>query len=195
MHKGRFEAFTDAVIAIILTIMVLDLRPPHETTWDALGKLGPVFLAYTLSFVFLGIYWSNHHHMLQSVQRVNGAVLWSNLVMLFWLSLIPFATAWMGQTGFSGTPVLLYGVLLLLCAISYYIECLTLIACNGRDSAVAKALGRDFKGKISIVIYALGIASAKFSPMAAFFFYLTVAIIWLVPDRRFERQHREAKPD
>ncbi len=187
MHKGRFEAFTDAVIAIILTIMVLDLRPPHVPTWAALDEIRSEFLAYILSFIFLGIYWNNHHHMMQSAQKVNGAVLWANLHLLFWLSLVPFSTAFMGDTGFARLPVLLYGVVLLMSGTAYYILTRTLIGANGAHSAYAKALGSDFKGKISVVVYLVGIAIAGFLPWLGYMVYAVVSLIWLIPDRRFER--------
>jgi uncharacterized membrane protein len=187
VHKGRFEAFTDAVIAIILTIMVLDLRPPHVPTWAALDEIRSEFLAYILSFIFLGIYWNNHHHMMQSAQKVNGAVLWANLHLLFWLSLVPFSTAFMGDTGFARLPVLLYGVVLLMSGTAYYILTRTLIGANGAHSAYAKALGSDFKGKISVVVYLVGIAIAGFLPWLGYMVYAVVSLIWLIPDRRFER--------
>jgi uncharacterized membrane protein len=192
MHKGRFEAFTDAVIAIILTIMVLDLRPPHEANWTALLALAPTFAAYVLSYVHLGIYWNNHHHMLQSVQKVNGPVLWANLAMLLWLSFTPFATAWMGQSNFASTPVMAYGIVLFLTAIAYYILCLTLVAANGKDSPIAKALGRDLKGKISPCLYLAAIFIAPFQPLVSCALYATVSLIWLIPDRRFERVHLDS---
>jgi uncharacterized membrane protein len=186
MQKGRLEAFSDAVIAIILTIMVLELRPPNGVTLESLRPLGPVFCSYALSFVFLGIYWNNHHHMLQSAKHVSGAVLWANMHLLFWLSTIPFVTAWMGQNSLSSWPVAMYGVSLICCAIAYTILTITLIRANGKDSPIAIALGKDFKGKISIVIYAVAIGLAMVVPAAACVLYLVVAIIWFVPDRRFE---------
>jgi uncharacterized membrane protein len=187
MHKGRLEAFSDAVIAIVLTIMVLELRPPHGVTLESLRPLGPVFCSYTLSFVFLGIYWNNHHHMLQSAKHVNGAVLWANMHLLFWLSTIPFTTNWMGENGLSPWPVATYGVVLALAGIAYYILARTLVHANGKDSPVAIALGRDFKGKLSVLIYLLAIGLAFAAPMAACALYVAVALMWLVPDRRFER--------
>lgn len=186
MHKGRLEAFSDAVIAIVLTIMVLELRPPHNVSFESLRLLAPVFCSYILSFIFLAIYWNNHHHMLQSAHHVNGAVLWANMHLLFWLSITPFVTAWLGQNGLSSLPVAAYGIVLICAAIAYYILTLALIGANGKDSPLAIALGKDFKGKISIVIYAIAIGLAFLSPIASCVLYALVALMWLVPDRRFE---------
>ncbi len=187
MEKGRLEAFSDAVIAIIITIMVLELKVPHGEEWSALLPLIPVFISYVLSFVYLAIYWNNHHHMLKAAHRVDGRVLWANMHLLFWLSLVPFVTGWMGENHFAPIPVALYGVDLLASAIAYYILARMLVAVNGKDSAIALALGRDFKGRISVVIYAVAIAAAPFLAWAALALYFVVAIIWLVPDRRMER--------
>lgn len=187
MTKGRMEAFSDGVLAIIITIMVLELKVPHGTALTDLCPLIPVALSYLLSFVFIGIYWNNHHHLLQAVHRVDGRILWANLHLLFWLSLIPFATAWMGENSFAAAPVALYGTLLLLCAVAYYILTRTLIASHGSDSVLATALGNDFKGRISLVIYAAAIAVAFFVPYAACALFVVVAVLWLVPDRRIER--------
>lgn len=181
------EAFSDGVLAIIITIMVLELEVPHEATLSALQPLVPVFLSYVLSFVYLGIYWNNHHHMLQAVQHVNGRVLWANSHLLFWLSLVPFATAWMGQNQFAAIPVAVYGIVLICAAFAYYILAHSLISCHGRDSALAKAFGRDVKGKISPVIYALGIVLSFVSAGLACGLYILVAVMWLIPDRRIER--------
>lgn len=181
------EAFSDGVIAIIITIMVLELVPPHEPDLAALIPLIPTFLSYVLSFIFLGIYWNNHHHLLQAVSHVDGRVLWANLHLLFWLSLVPFVTAWMGQNNFAPTPVALYGVLLVLAAVAYYILARVLISLHGKDSVIATALGRDYKGRISIVIYLIAIPVALFFPLGAFMIYVLVAVMWLVPDRRIER--------
>lgn len=188
MTRNRMEAFSDGVIAIIITIMVLELRPPHEATFSALRPLAPVFLSYILSFVYLGIYWSNHHHLSQAVEHVSGGVLWANLHLLFWLSLIPFVTAWMGENGFAAMPVALYGVVLLFAAIAYFILTRVLLRIHAADSMLAIALGRDLKGKISIVIYVAGIGLALVRPWLACVFYVAVAIIWLVPDRRIEKR-------
>ncbi len=187
MTRSRLEAFSDGVIAIIITIMVLELRPPHEATLLALRPLAPVFLSYALSFVFVGIYWSNHHHLLQVVEHVNGRILWANLHLLFWLSLTPFATAWIGESRFASWPVAVYGMVLLLSAIAYYILTLSLLAIHRRDSLLAIALGRDFKGKISMVIYLVAIPLAFLKPWLAYAIYMLVAVMWLAPDRRIEK--------
>lgn len=187
MTKGRLEAFSDGVIAIIITIMVLELRPPHESDLNALVPMAPKFSSYLMSFVYLGIYWNNHHHLLHAVKQVNGRVLWANLHLLFWLSLVPFATAWMGENHFSGWTVFLYGSVLLLAGIAYFILAHALISLHGRDSVIATALGSDFKGKISIVIYAVGIPLSLVKWWLGFGLYVLVAIMWLIPDRRIER--------
>ena len=187
MTKSRLEAFSDGVIAIIITIMVLELKVPRGINITAIVPLLPVFLSYTLSFVFMGIYWSNHHHLLQTVKHVDGRVLWANLHLLFWLSLTPFVTAWMGENEFAPWPVALYGTVLFLAAIAYYILTRTLIALHGEDSLLAIAVGNDFKGKISVVIYAAGILLSFVNPLIACMLYVTVAIMWLVPDRRIEK--------
>ena len=187
MTKGRMEAFSDGVIAILITIMVLEMKVPHGAGWDALGPLWPVFLSYVLSFIFLGIYWNNHHHLLQAVQHVNGSILWANMHLLFWLSLIPFLTGWVGQNDFAPLPVALYGVDLLFAGCAYYVLAHCLAATHGHDSALAKALGRDVKGKASVLIYAVAIPTAFASAWLAWGLYVVVALIWLVPDRRIER--------
>lgn len=188
MTTTRAEAFSDGVIAIIITIMVLELRVPHETTITALKPLIPVLLSYVLSFVFLGIYWSNHHHLLHAAEHVNGTVLWANLHLLFWLSLIPFVTAWMGENHFAQVPVAVYGAVLLLDAIAYSILVRALLTLHGPESLLAQALGSDFKGKISIVLIVVAIPLAFVRSWLACAFYVLVAIIWLVPDRRIERR-------
>jgi uncharacterized membrane protein len=188
MTKGRLEAFSDGVIAIIITIMVLELRAPHDPNPSALLPLIPVFLSYLLSFVFLGIYWSNHHHLLHAVQHVNGSVLWANLHLLFWLSLVPFVTGWMGQNHFARWTLAIYGMVLLLSAIAYFILVQTLLSLHGRESVLGDALGSDFKGKISMVIYLVAIPLALVQWWLACALYILVAIIWLVPDRRIERK-------
>lgn len=187
MSKGRLEAFSDGVIAILITIMVLELKVPHGADISALTPLWPVILSYLLSFIYLGIYWNNHHHLLQSVRGVDGRVLWANLHLLFWLSLVPFVTGWMGENHFAGLPVAMYGVILILAAVSYTILTRVLLAREGKDSALAKALGSDIKGKISIALYATAILSAWTFPGVACALYALVAIIWLVPDRRIEK--------
>jgi uncharacterized membrane protein len=187
MGKGRMEAVSDGVIAIIITIMVLELAVPHETSLAALRELLPVFLSYVLSFIYIGIYWNNHHHMLNAVKRVDGRVLWANWHLLFWLSLVPFATGWMGENGFAAWPVAVYGVILLLAAIAYYILSQALIACNGRDSVLATAVGGDFKGIVSALIYVIAIPLAFVSPWIACSLFVLVACWWIVPDQRIER--------
>jgi uncharacterized membrane protein len=187
MTKNRLEAFSDGVIAIIITIMVLELRVPHGSELTALKPLLPVFLSYVLSFVFLGIYWSNHHHMLHAVQHVNGAVLWANLHLLFWLSLVPFTTAWMGENHFARGPVALYGAVLLFASIAYFILSRALISLHGKDSVLATAVGRDFKGQISTLLYLVAIPLAVVRSWLACALYVLVAIMWLVPDRRIEK--------
>jgi uncharacterized membrane protein len=187
MSKGRLEAFSDGVIAIIITIMVLDLKAPLKSELGALVPLIPVFLSYVLSFVFVGIYWNNHHHLLQATRRVNGRVLWANLHLLFWLSLIPFSTNWMGITNFGDWPVALYGMVLLLAGFAYWLLTRALIAQHGRDSTLARAVGSDQKGNISLLIYAAAIPLALVDTRIACWLYVLVAIIWLVPDQRIER--------
>jgi uncharacterized membrane protein len=187
MGKGRMETFSDGVIAIIITIMVLELRVPHQSNLAALAPLVPILLSYLLSFIFLGIYWSNHHHMLHAVEYVNGGVLWANLHLLFWLSLVPFVTAWMGENHFAPGAVALYGVVLLFASIAYFILSRALISLHGRESVLATAVGRDFKGLISTVIYLVAIPLALVRWWLACTLYVLVAIIWLVPDRRIER--------
>ncbi len=181
------EAFSDGVIAIIITVMVLELRMPHGTDLGALRPLIPVFLSYVLSFVFLGIYWNNHHHLLQAIKHVDGRVLWANMHLLFWLSLTPFVTAWMGENRFATWPVALYGVVLLLAAVAYFILTRALIALHGRASVLGTAVGRDRKGKISIVLYLAAIPLAFVDPWISCALYVLVAVIWLLPDRRIEK--------
>jgi uncharacterized membrane protein len=187
MGKGRLEAFSDGVIAIIITIMVLELKVPHGADFAVLRPLIPVFLSYVLSFIYLGIYWNNHHHLLQAIRHVNGLTLWANLHLLFWLSLIPFVTGWMGENHFEAMPVALYGVVLLLAAIAYFILTRTLISHQGKDSTLAIALGKDIKGKASLVIYFLAIPLAFVNSWLACALYFLVAGIWLIPDRRIEK--------
>ncbi|PZV14488.1 MAG: hypothetical protein DCF20_12625 [Pseudanabaena sp.] len=188
MNKGRLEAFSDGVIAIIITIMVLELKVPHDADLAALRPLVPVFLSYVLSFIYLGIYWNNHHHMLQATRQVNGAILWANMHLLFWLSLIPFVTAWTGENFFAPVPVAFYGFVLLMSGVAYYILSRVLISHHGKESTLAIAIGRDFKGKISIGIYALAILLSFINSWLALILYVAVAIMWLIPDRRIEKR-------
>ena len=187
MKKSRMEAFSDGVFAIIITIMVLELKVPHGTDLNSLVPVIPFFLSYVLSFVFLAIYWNNHHHLCQAIERVNGRILWANIHLLFWLSLIPFVTGWMAENNFASLPVALYGVVLLLDAVAYFILTLALKAHHDKDSKLVLALGNDFKGKISVVIYVIAIAVAFLNSLLAAALYVLVALIWLVPDKRFER--------
>jgi uncharacterized membrane protein len=187
MSKDRLEAFSDGVIAILITIMVLELRVPEETTWTALRAELPVLLAYVLSFVYLGIYWNNHHHMLAVVERVSGAALWANLHLLFWLSLVPFLTGWMSENDFPPVPTATYGIALLAAAIAYVILQRTLLRAGGNQSLLATAVGRDLKGKLSPLLYCLGIGLSFVNRWLGVAAYVVVALIWLVPDRRVER--------
>lgn len=191
MTKARLEAFSDGVIAIIITIMVLEMRPPAQADLVGLGTVGSHVAAYVLSFVFIGIYWVNHHHLLQAAECVNGRILWANLHLLFWLSLIPFATAWMGADGWAGlapVPVALYGAVLLFAGMAYFLLSQALIQQHGRGSTLAKAIGKDVKGRLSIAAYTLAIAAAFFRPWIAVSFYVLVALVWLIPDKRIERE-------
>jgi uncharacterized membrane protein len=185
--KSRLEAFSDGVLAIIITIMVLELKVPHGTSFAALEPLIPVFLSYGLSYVYIGIYWNNHHHMLHAAKRVSGSVLWANLHLLFWLSLVPFVTGWMGENHFTPVPTALYGGVLLMAAIAYWILQRRIIAADGADSVLGKAVGRDLKGNLSPLVYVAAIVIAVWAPAVAGALYLLVALIWLVPDRRIER--------
>ena len=187
MGKGRLEAFSDGVIAIIITIMVLELKAPHGESLDDLRPLLPVFLSYVLSFVYVGIYWNNHHHMLQATHKVTGAVLWANLHLLFWLSLVPFTTAWMGESHFASRPTLVYGLVLLMAAIAYFVLQSVLVAAGAQNSGLQQARGRDWKGKASPILYPLAIAAALWRPWVSQCIFVLVALLWLVPDRRIER--------
>jgi uncharacterized membrane protein len=187
MSKGRVEAFSDGVIAILITIMVLELRVPEGAEWSDLQALTPIFLSYVLSFVFLGIYWVNHHHLWQAAKQVNGAVLWANLHLLFWLSLVPFVTGWMGENEFARLPVALYGVVLWMAGLAYYIMTITLVSLHGTDSMIATALGRKVKEIGSLVAYAVAILFAFFNSGVSLAIYVFVALLWLIPDRRIEK--------
>jgi len=189
MNKTRLEAFSDAVIAIIMTIMVLELKTPHGGDLEALKPLLPVFLAYILSFIYLGIYWNNHHHMLQATRTVNGKVLWANLLLLFWLSLVPFATGWMGENHFEALPTAVYGIVLLMCAISYTLLQSKLTKhTEGENILLTEAVGSDLKGKASLVLYLIAIGLAFVQQNISHFIYVLVAVMWFIPDRRIERR-------
>ncbi|HJP90214.1 MAG TPA: TMEM175 family protein [Candidatus Limnocylindrales bacterium] len=188
MTRGRLEAFSDGVIAIIITIMVLELVPPHGTSFTDLVPLWPKFLSYVMSFAYLAIYWNNHHHLLQAAKTVSGRVLWSNMLLLFWLSLVPFATSWMGENDFASQPVALYGVVLIMAAFSYYFLVRTLIHAPGQASTIREVMDNDRKGKASPLFYAIAIALSPFAPAASVALYILVAAIWIVPDPRIERR-------
>lgn len=192
MSKDRLTAFSDGVLAIIITIMVLELKVPHGADWSALAKLLPIFLSYVLSFVFIAIYWNNHHHLLHACKRINAGVMWANIHLLFWLSLIPFATGWMGENHFAELPVAVYGVSLLMPALAYYVLQLFIVRANGDDKALAKALGRDLKGKASPLFCIAGIGLAFVNPWLACGAYVLLALLWFVPDRRIENLTRGA---
>jgi len=187
MNKNRLEAFSDGVFAIIITIMVLELKVPHGTEFSSLKPVIPVFFSYVLSFIYLGIYWNNHHHMMHTVKKVSGSILWANLHLLFWLSLIPFVTGWMGENNFAATPMALYGINLLMAAIAYYVLQTMILRIHGRDSILAKAIGRDLKGKMSPVLYTIAILSTFVNDWIAGAIYVLVALIWLIPDKRIEK--------
>jgi len=187
MEKDRLLAFSDGVVAIIITIMVLELKVPHGASWEDLAGVLPVFLSYVLSFVYVAIYWNNHHHLLYTVNRVDGLILWANTHLLFWLSLVPFATAWMGENHFAKLPTAVYGVALLMPGIAYLLLQKAILRREGQDSILAKALGRDFKGKISPVLYVTAIGLSFVDPLIAGIIYVSVAVMWLIPDRRIER--------
>jgi uncharacterized membrane protein len=191
MGKGRLEAFTDGVLAIIITIMVLELKVPHETDLAGVQASLPLLLAYLLSFVNVGIYWVNHHHMLHATDRIDGRVLWANLALLFWLSLVPFVIRWMDEAGFTAWPTAAYGFVLMMAAISYTVMQWTIVECNGRSSRLAEAVGNDIKGKASLAMYALSIPLAFVRPWIAIGLYVAVALVWLVPDRRIEKHLKD----
>ena len=193
MNKNRLEAFSDGVLAIIITIMVLEFKVPNDTTFEAVIKLSHKFLSYILSFIYVGIYWNNHHHLMHNVKRVNGKILWANLHLLFWLSLIPFTTAWIGEHHFASFPMMLYGIVLLMNAIAYYILQRLILIDHGKDSTLSKAIGNDFKGKISLILYLLAVLLTKYSVEISGSIYILVALIWLIPDKRIERTFNENK--
>ena len=187
MHKTRLEAFSDGVLAIIITIMVLEIKVPHGTTFETLRPLLPVFLSYVLSFVYVGIYWNNHHHMLHAARKVTGGVLWANLHLLFWLSLLPFASGWMGENHFAPLPVALYGFVLLMAGFAYWLLARAIIKADGPESVLAKAIGKDWKGNASVLLYLIAIPLTFFNEWVAEAIYVGVALMWLVPDRRIEK--------
>ena len=190
MNKTRLEAFSDGVLAIIITIMVLEIKVPHGVDFNSLKPILPilpVFLSYILSFIYVGIYWNNHHHMMHTVKQVSGGILWANLHLLFWLSLIPFVTAWIGENHFAPFPMTMYGVILLMCAVAYFILQALILKKHGPDSVLSKAIGKDIKGKLSPVFYILGIIASSFNGLIAGGFYVLVAIMWLIPDNRIEK--------
>jgi uncharacterized membrane protein len=195
MSKSRLEAFSDGVIAILITILVLEMRAPHGATFAALVPLAPIFLSYVLSFAYLAIYWNNHHHMLHTVHRVTGSILWANLHLLFWLSLFPFVTAWMGENHFAALPTALYGGVLFLAAISYFLLQQRIIASQGAESILRSAVGGDWKGKVSPILYLVAIGVAFLSPWASQGIYVAVALLWIIPDRRIERALAAARHD
>jgi uncharacterized membrane protein len=188
MNKNRLEAFSDGVLAIIITIMILEIKVPNSSNFESLLPLIPVFLSYVLSFVYVGIYWNNHHHMLQAAKKVSGSILWSNLFLLFWLSLIPFGTSWIGSQHFAAIPMSCYGFILLMCAISYTILSNKIMKLEGKDSVLYKAIGDDKKGKLSLICYILAIPLAFVTPWISGLLYITVALIWIIPDKRIEKQ-------
>ena len=188
MKPERLMAFSDGVIAIIITIMVLELKAPHGAQWSTLAPLAPIFLSYILSFIYVAIYWNNHHHLLQTVEKVDGTILWANMHLLFWLSLVPFATAWMGENHFESLPTALYGVPLLMSAIAYFILQRALIQRHGESGQLAQALGDDFKGKVSPALYTLAIGLAFYMPKIALAIYVGTALMWFIPDRRIEKK-------
>ena len=195
MNKGRLEAFSDGVIAIIITIMVLDLKVPHGEDFAALKPTVPIFLMYLLSYVYVGIYWNNHHHMLHACGKVTGSILWANLHLLFWLSLIPFTTAWMGENHFASAPSALYGLVLLMAGVAYVILQQLIIAAQGSHSVLKTAVGRDWKGKASPILYILAVICAFWSPAVSEMIYASVALLWLIPDRRIERTLARQEPE
>ena len=193
MNKNRLEAFSDGVLAIIITIMVLEFKVPNDTTFEAVIKLSHKFLSYILSFIYVGIYWNNHHHLIHSLKNVNGKILWANLHLLFWLSLIPFTTAWIGEHHFASFPMMLYGIVLLMNAFAYFILQRLILIDHGKDSALSNAIGKDYKGKLSVILYLIAVFLTKYSVEISGAIYILVALIWLIPDKRIERTFNENK--
>lgn len=193
MGKGRLEAFSDGVLAIIITIMVLEMKVPHGDSLASLKPLFPVFISYVLSFIYIGIYWNNHHHMFHAAKLVNGRILWANIHLLFWLSLVPFVTGWMGENNFTTLPVALYGIVLLMAAVAYYLLAHSLTVLHGKNSALAEALGNDWKGILSALMYAAGIGLSFIKPWLGYATYALVAAIWFIPDKRIEKKLANGK--
>ena len=193
MNKNRLEAFSDGVLAIIITIMVLEFKVPNDTTFEAVTKSSHKFLSYIFSLIYVGLYWHNHHHMMHTVKRVNGKILWANLHLLFWLSLIPFTTAWIGEHHFASFPMMLYGIVLLMNAFAYFILQRLILIDHGKDSALSNAIGKDYKGKLSVVLYLIAVFLTKYSVEISGAIYILVALIWLIPDKRIERTFNENK--
>ncbi|WP_445717416.1 TMEM175 family protein [Flavobacterium sp.] len=191
MNKNRLEAFSDGVLAIIITIMVMEFKVPNDTTFEAVIKLSHKFLSYILSFIYVGIYWNNHHHLIHSLKKVNGKILWANLHLLFWLSLIPFATAWIGEHHFASFPMMLYGIVLLMNALAYFILQKLILIDHGKDSALAIAIGKDYKGKASVILYIIAVLTTKYYVVISGVIYILVALIWLIPDKRIEKIFNE----
>ncbi|MBL7813934.1 MAG: DUF1211 domain-containing protein [Saprospiraceae bacterium] len=186
MTKNRLEAFSDGVLAIIVTIMVLEMKVPHSPEWDAVEPILPVFLSYILSFIFAIIYWNNHHHVIHTIKHVNGKIMWANAHLLFWLSLLPFVSGWMGENHFASKPVMLYGIVALMSGVAYYILEMTIIKSHGPNSLLARAVGQDKKGVVSVVLYSIAVGIALYYPLISCFIYVSVAIMWLIPDKRIE---------
>jgi uncharacterized membrane protein len=193
MTKGRLEAFSDGVIAIIITIMVLEMKVPHGDSFESLKPVLPVFISYIISFIYLGIYWNNHHHLMHAVKNINGKVLWANVHLLFWLSLVPFVTGWMGENHFSKWPVILYGIVLLMAGVSYFILTLSLLSIHDKESMLSVAVGKDWKGKLSLLIYAAGVGFCFIHPLLGLVSYVVVAGIWFIPDKRIENELKQDK--
>jgi uncharacterized membrane protein len=193
MTKGRLEAFSDGVIAIIITIMVLEMKVPHGDSFASLRPILPVFISYIISFIYLGIYWNNHHHLMHAVRNINGKVLWANIHLLFWLSLVPFVSGWMGENHFSKWPVILYGIVLLMAALSYFILTLALLSIHDKESTLSVAVGKDWKGKLSLLIYAAGLGLCFIFPLLGLVSYVVVAGIWFIPDKRIENKLEHGK--
>ena len=195
MHKNRLEAFSDGVFAILITIMVLELKIPHTANLSGLSSLSSIFLSYVLSYIYIGIYWNNHHHLFQITKCVSGSILWANMHLLFWISMLPFVTAWSGVNNFASFPVAMYGFVLFMAGAAYHILTRTLISFHGKNAEISKAIGKDTKGKISVILYAIAIPIAFYKPYIAMFFYILVAAMWIIPDRRVEKVLNDESPE